>query len=43
MAEASDKREIKTAKGDIYFGEHQDGRPHGEGKLTLLNGDVYEG
>lgn len=40
---AEEPREIKTAQGDVYFGTQRDGRPHGSGKLTLKDGDVYEG
>ena len=43
MVQAAEQREIKTAKGDVYIGEHQDGRPHGQGTLTLVSGDVYVG
>jgi len=39
----AENREIKTAAGDIYNGAHNEGRPHGHGKLVMASGNVFEG
>ena len=34
---------IRYSDGGMYVGETSDGVPHGYGKETFANGDVYEG
>ena len=31
------------ANGDIYEGQWQDGKMHGQGKYTFVSGAIYEG
>lgn len=31
------------SNGNIYEGQREDGEWHGNGKLTIYNGEVYEG
>src|SRR4051812_44272535 len=31
------------ANGDAYEGNWEDGRMHGKGRKTMVNGDVYDG
>jgi hypothetical protein len=42
MAEEEDQR-LELEGGLVYIGKIVGGQPHGQGKLTWPNGDVYEG
>ncbi|WP_298615241.1 leucine-rich repeat protein [uncultured Odoribacter sp.] len=33
----------KYPNGDVYEGEMRKGKPHGEGKMIYVSGDIYEG